>query len=105
MEEQLQKIHDEIVALRVIVSHMAEPRDDFQKVADDMMLSLTNLSYRVYNTLGNYGIVTVGDLKNISLNELRKYRNLGKHSIEEIKRFVADNNIRIKGSEVSVSAE
>lgn len=43
-----------------------------------------NLSSRSYNCLIRAGLYTIGDIEKLSLNELKRLRNFGKHSYDEV---------------------
>ena len=52
----------------------------------EMTIEDLDLSVRSFNCLKRAGINTVGDLKNKSLEDMMKVRNLGKKSLEEVKK-------------------
>ena len=57
-------------------------------VDSEKMLEMTiedlDLSVRSFNCLKRAGINTVGDLKNKSMEDMMKVRNLGRKSLEEV---------------------
>lgn len=52
-------------------------------------ISTLELSFRAYGCLRRYGISTIGQLSNCTISELKKIRNMGPQSIDEICRSLA----------------
>lgn len=67
---------------------LGEDEDDGEKLC--MSIEDLDLSVRSYNCLSRAGIQTVGDLINLTLEDLAKTRNLGKKSMDEIVKKVHD---------------
>lgn len=55
-----------------------------QASMEDMDIEELNLTVRTYNCLTRSGIHTIGQLQAMSREDLRRVRNLGVHSVEEI---------------------
>lgn len=72
----LSNLREEIVEEEVIIE---EQNSDLKMSIEELSLSM-----RSYNCLKKAGKQTVGDLVNMSQNELSKIKNLGKKSLEEI---------------------
>ena len=67
--------------------------------SEDIQISSLELSVRSYNGLRRAGYTTLGQLSEISFDELANIQNLGKRSIEEIIAKLEENNIKLKGGE------
>lgn len=52
-----------------------------------------NLSVRCYNSVKRAGINKVGDLEKFTFRELRRIRNLGKHSLDELIEKLAEQGV------------
>ena len=65
---------------------MVEKDDKDSEKMLEMTIEDLDLSVRSFNCLKRAGINTVGDLKNKSLEDMMKVRNLGKKSLEEVKK-------------------
>jgi DNA-directed RNA polymerase subunit alpha len=63
----------------------------FDQLIDDM-----NLSTRTLNSLKNSGIKTIGDLVEISEEDILNFDNLGKRSFEEIKNKLKELNLTLR---------
>lgn len=74
--------------------------EETQKTAVlDMCIEELDFSVRSYNCLKRAGISTVGELTNLSMDELLKIRNLGKKSLDEICAKVTDMGLEFKEEE------
>jgi DNA-directed RNA polymerase subunit alpha len=60
-----------------------------------MRLSSLNISVRTCNCLHAADIDTVGDLIRYTANDLLKFRNMGKKSLDEIYEFLASKNLTL----------
>lgn len=65
---------------------MVEKDDKDSEKMLEMTIEDLDLSVRSFNCLKRAGINTVGDLKNKSMEDMMKVRNLGKKSLEEVKK-------------------
>ena len=70
---------------------------DMSPLSEDTLIAHLNLSTMIKNSLirCRYKIFTLGDLLNCEFNDLRKIRNLGVKSIQEIAKFVEDNGFEM----------
>lgn len=70
---------------------------DMSPLSEDTLIVHLNLSTMTKNSLirCRYKIFTLGDLLNCEFNDLRKIRNLGVKSIQEIAKFVEDNGFEM----------
>ena len=67
------------------ISQNSENKDEHNEVLKTDILKEWPLSKRTYNVLKNENIRFVGDLLQYSLNDLLRFPNFGKNSLEEIK--------------------
>jgi DNA-directed RNA polymerase alpha subunit len=71
--------------------------DDYDVCFYDDSIEELDFSVRTYNCLRRAGITTVSQLKQMTIVDLKKVRNLGSKSIEEITQkvelFGADNRV------------
>ena len=71
--------------------------DDKAKVLE-MTVEELDLSVRSYNCLKRAGINTVAELVQKTEEEMMKVRNLGKKSLEEVTRKLAELNLSLRDS-------
>ncbi len=64
----------------------------------DMTIEDLDLSVRSFNCLKRAGINTVRDLVAMTEEELIKVRNLGRKSLEEVKKKLSDGDLTLKPS-------
>lgn len=71
--------------------------DEYDDYYDDDGIEELDFSVRTYNCLRRAGITTVSQLKQMTIDDLKKVRNLGSKSLDEILQRVelvgADNRI------------
>ncbi len=71
--------------------------EDYEYYYDDDGIEDLDFSVRTYNCLRRAGITTVSQLKQMSIDDLKKVRNLGSKSLDEILQRVeltgADNRV------------
>lgn len=82
-------LSEEIGIKSTVVETTEKERD---KVLD-MTIEELDLSVRSFNCLKRAGINTVGDLMNTTEEEMMKVRNLGRKSLEEVIKKMADLNL------------
>ncbi|MDD4298435.1 MAG: DNA-directed RNA polymerase subunit alpha [Bacilli bacterium] len=75
---------------------MKKSTDDPRQKALEMPIEELELSVRAYNCLRRAAIYTVQDLINKTENEMRKIRNLGKISLEEVTNKVKELGLSFK---------
>lgn len=63
------------------------------------------LNVRVTNALKNQGLVTVGDLVKRREHELKKFPNLGKLALSEIKTVLLSHNLHLGMTDKDVAAQ
>ena len=73
--------------------------EDPQKSTLNMLIEELDFSVRSNNCLRRAGINTVGDLTNKSEDDLKKVRNLGTKSLEEVKKKLADLGLSLHKDE------
>ena len=70
---------------------------------DDQLLSLTveelDLSLRSFNCLKRAGLNTVGEILEMTRDELSKIKNFGKKSFDEVEQKIQDLGLELKSSE------
>ena len=71
--------------------------DEYDDYYDDDGIEELDFSVRTYNCLRRAGITTVSQLKQMTIDDLKKVKNLGSKSLDEILQrvelVVADNRI------------
>ena len=75
----------------------ATPEDKTSKILD-MTIEDLDLSVRSFNCLKRAGIDFVGDLVNKSEEDMMKVRNLGRKSLDEVKKKLEDIGLSLKPS-------
>jgi DNA-directed RNA polymerase subunit alpha len=65
----------------------------------EMSIEEMDLSVRSYNCLKRAGINTVEDLANKTEDDMMKVRNLGRKSLEEVLKKMADLGLALQPSE------
>jgi len=82
---------------------ITEPEPEEQSDEKDKVLEMPieelELSVRSFNCLKRAGINTVGDLTMRTVEEMMKVRNLGKKSLEEVEKKLAELGLSLKKSE------
>ena len=76
-----------------IMPTVAETTEKAQNKVLEMTIEELDLSVRSFNCLKRAGINTVGDLMNTTEEEMMKVRNLGRKSLEEVIKKMADLNL------------
>ncbi|HAF17998.1 MAG: DNA-directed RNA polymerase subunit alpha [Syntrophomonadaceae bacterium] len=76
-----------------------EEQDDEKDKVLEMPIEEMELSVRSFNCLKRAGINTVGDLTMRTVEEMMKVRNLGKKSLEEVEKKLAELGYSLKKSE------
>jgi len=94
LEAKLKAKKDELIYL---LNHPEDIVIDIKDDYDSKDLMELNLSVRSYNCLRRAGYKTLGDLRGVSYDDLRRVRNLGGKTIKEIDNVLRDFGIRIKG--------
>ncbi len=92
---QLDKLDDPEFT-ETIKGLMKKSMDDPRQKALEMPIEELELSVRAYNCLRRAGINNVQDLTNKTENEMRKIRNLGKISLEEVINKVKELGLNFK---------
>ena len=77
----------------------AEELEVMANIADvrNIRLEELELSVRTYNCLKRIGIFDLGEITDMTLEELSKVRNLGKKSLEEVLRKLKEYGIELNG--------
>jgi DNA-directed RNA polymerase subunit alpha len=78
---------------------MKKSNDDPRQKALEMPIEELELSVRAYNCLRRASINNVQDLVNKTENEMRKIRNLGKISLEEVINKVKELGLSFKSED------
>lgn len=81
------------------VEIMIEKEEDKKEKVLEMTIEELDLSVRSYNCLKRAGINTVQELTERSIEDMMKVRNLGKKSLEEVQRKLAELSLGLKNSE------
>lgn len=85
------------IAKEAIFQEIEVVQDDSS--SEEILVSSLELSVRSYNGLRRAGFTTLGQIAEISYDELSNIQNLGKRSIEEIIAKLEEHNITLKGGE------
>ena len=88
-------LSDKIGAKSTVVEKSETPQD---KVLE-MSIEELDLSVRSFNCLKRAGINTVADLVNTTEEDMMKVRNLGRKSLEEVIKKMADLNLLLSKSD------
>jgi len=88
---------------------MIAPNDEAKaKESLDMLIDEMDLTVRSYNCLKRAGIDTVGELVSRTEDDMRKIRNFGAKSLEEIKEKISTMGLKftstMESSKASISA-
>ena len=78
---------------------MVEKEEDQKEKALEMTIEELELSVRSYNCLKRANINTVEELTEKTEEDMMKFRNLGKKSLEEVKNKLAELGLGLKPSE------
>ena len=94
---------DEVVAAEdepptVTVDPQPPAKEDGAKKVLDMTIEDLDLSVRSFNCLKRAGIDFVGDLVNKTEEDMMRVRNLGRKSLDEVKKKLEDINLSLKPS-------
>lgn len=81
------------------VEIMVEKEEDKKEKVLEMTIEELDLSVRSYNCLKRAGINTVEELTSKSEEDMMKVRNLGKKSLEEVERKLAELGLGLQPSE------
>ena len=81
------------------VEIMVEKEEDQKEKVLEMTIEELDLSVRSYNCLKRAGINTVEELANKSEEDMMKVRNLGKKSLEEVKKKLIELELGLKTEE------
>ena len=73
-----------------------EPEDDETSKVLETTIEDLDLSVRSYNCLKRAGINTVADLVNKTEDDMMKVRNLGRKSMDEVKKKLQELNLSLK---------
>lgn len=83
-----------------VKSTVVETSETTQNKVLEMTIEELDFSVRSFNCLKRAGINTVGDLMNTTEDEMMKVRNLGRKSLEEVIKKMADLNIMLSKGEM-----
>ena len=78
---------------------MVEKEEDQKEKALEMTIEELELSVRSYNCLKRASINTVEELTEKTEEDMMKFRNLGKKSLEEVKNKLAELGLSLKPSD------
>ena len=78
---------------------MVEKEEDQKEKAMEMTIEELELSVRSYNCLKRANINTVEQLTEKSEEDMMKFRNLGKKSLDEVKNKLAELGLGLKPSD------
>lgn len=70
---------------------------------DRIAIDTLEISYRVSNTLAIYNILFIDELEKITAQELAEFRNIGLHTIREIRKALARYGTCLKGDYIANS--
>ena len=81
------------------VEIMVEKEEDKKEKVLEMTIEELDLSVRSYNCLKRAGINTVDELTKKTEEDMMKVRNLGRKSLEEVQRKLAELGLSLKKSD------
>ena len=82
-----------------VSDYMIETEDDTQNRKLEMTIDELDLSVRSFNCLMRAGIKDVRDLTAKSEEDMMKVRNLGRKSLDEVKKKLADLGLSLRKSD------
>lgn len=98
LRNQVNYLQSELDRIRCISDLQREEADKKRSIMETSIEEL-NLSVRAYNCCKRAGIKTLGDLSMKTLDDMHHVRNLGRHSLQEIKQKMAEYGLRFKPEE------
>lgn len=98
LRNQVNYLQSELDRIRGISTLQREEADKKRSVMETSIDAL-DLSCRAYNCCKRAGINTLGDLSMKTLNEMYRVRNLGRRSLQEIEKKMAEYGLRFKPEE------
>jgi RNA polymerase sigma factor (sigma-70 family) len=98
LRNQVNYLQSELDRIRGISTLQKEESDKKRSVMETSIDEL-NLSVRAYNCCKRAGINTLGDLSMKTLGDMCHVRNLGRHSLQEIEKKMAEYGLRFKPEE------
>ena len=78
---------------------MIEKADDAKEKVLEMNIDELELSVRSFNCLKRAGINTVEELTNRTPEDMMKVRNLGRKSLDEVKKKLSDMGLSLRKSD------
>ena len=78
-DEELEVVDEELLRVRNLLK---------------MSLADLGLSVRAFNCLKAAGLRTLGDLAELEVSDMVKFRNFGKKSLKELEELMASKNLR-----------
>ena len=103
-EEPAPEVEDPEAALQQNTNAVSSPEDDAKKILNTTIEDL-DLSVRSYNCLKRAGIGSVADLVAKSEEDMMKVRNLGRKSLEEVKKKLEELGLSFKPDDNSFPPE
>ena len=98
LRNQVNYLQSELDKIRNITPEQREEADKKRSVMETSIDEL-DLSVRSYNCCKRAGINTLGDLSMKTLNDMYHVRNLGRRSLQEIEKKMAEYGLRFKPEE------
>ena len=102
-EEEKESLRKKLDEKYKEIRGVSEKEENANKTDLDKIMEMTieelDLSIRAYNGVKRFGINTVKQLASKTENELKKIRNLGPRSVEEMKNKLHSLGLKLKGEE------
>lgn len=80
----------------LIVEDTITTKDIIHKKMSSVLVDDVDLSVRAYNCLRRAGLHTLGDIANLTEDELRAIRNVGRRTLSEIKDLLNSHGLSLK---------
>lgn len=90
---QIRLLEYKVLKLEKRLSEQEKPVPTVDEI-DIISIEDLDLSVRLYNALFSGRVRTIGDIKNLTLADFKKIRNVGKKSIEELSELMIQYNIK-----------
>ena len=104
LRNQVNYLQSELDKIRNITPEQREEADKKRSVMETSIDEL-DLSVRSYNCCKRAGINTLGDLCGKTNTEMQRVRNMGKKSLQEIEKKMAEYGLRVKPEEAKDETE
>lgn len=82
------------------IKKVLEKQIEYENPVLKTLLGDTNLPKRIFNPLRYHGICTIGDLVNLTISDIKNFKNIGPSGIIEIEKLLLEYDLKLKDEEV-----